>query len=313
MARLSWLTQDAIPGRSTRAISLPDDELWVAQFLGAFLLLTLEESWEEFGALTPLEMSDEWRAIFLEFVEGTASMIPIGTILPFGGDTAPSGFFMCDGSPFVRADFASLFAVIGVFYGAGNGTTTANLPNLRGKVPVGLDSSQVEFDTLGESGGAKTHTLLTAEIPSHNHVQDSHNHLQNSHNHTANPHTHVQTAHNHTQNSHSHAHIAHSHNRNPSGLSETVFDGTAGSGAFGGAGGTRSLPTYSGTQAATTTENVATAVNVATTPTNQDATNVNIATTPLNQAAVATNQAAGGGGAHANLQPYLVLNYIIKY
>jgi microcystin-dependent protein len=53
-----------------------------------------------------------------------------------------------------------------------------------GRVPVGFDSNDTDFDTLKETGGAKTHTLTTAEMPSHTHVQDAHTHTQNAHSHT---------------------------------------------------------------------------------------------------------------------------------
>jgi microcystin-dependent protein len=68
-------------------------------------------------------------------------------------------------------------------YGNGNGTTTFNVPDIRGRVVVGGDSSQTEFNALGERGGDKTHILTEAEMPSHTHVQNSHNHTQNPHNH----------------------------------------------------------------------------------------------------------------------------------
>jgi len=55
-------------------------------------------------------------------------------------------------------------------YGVGDGTTTFNIPNLKGSVIVGRDSTQTEFNTVGETGGAKTHTLDTTEIPSHSHT-----------------------------------------------------------------------------------------------------------------------------------------------
>jgi len=62
-----------------------------------------------------------------------------------------------------------LFAVIGTTYGSGDGTTTFNIPNLKGRVVVGFNSAETEFDALGETGGAKTHTLTTAQIPTHTH------------------------------------------------------------------------------------------------------------------------------------------------
>lgn len=60
-----------------------------------------------------------------------------------------------------------------------------------GRVLVGIDAGQTEFDTVEETGGAKTHTLTTAEMPSHTHTQDAHNHTQDAHNHTQDSHNHT--------------------------------------------------------------------------------------------------------------------------
>ena len=87
----------------------------------------------------------------------------------YAGSTAPSGWLICDGSAVSRDDYANLFSVIGTTYGAGDGSTTFNIPNLKGKVPVGLDTSDTSFDTLGETGGEKTHTLTINEMPRHQH------------------------------------------------------------------------------------------------------------------------------------------------
>ena len=62
-----------------------------------------------------------------------------------------------------------MFTAIGTTYGTGDGSTTFNVPNVKGKVPVGRDSGDTSFDTLGETGGEKTHTLTTAEMPVHLH------------------------------------------------------------------------------------------------------------------------------------------------
>lgn len=94
---------------------------------------------------------------------------PIGTILGFAGATAPSGYLICDGSAVSRTTYAELFTAIGTAYGTGDGSTTFNIPNLKGKIPVGYDSSDTDFDTLGETGGEKEHTLTTEEMPSHSH------------------------------------------------------------------------------------------------------------------------------------------------
>lgn len=95
---------------------------------------------------------------------------PSGAIIGFGGSTAPSGWALCEGQAISRTSFAKLFAAIGTAYGVGDGTTTFNVPNLKGKMPVGRDAAQTEFDVLAETGGAKTHTLTVAQIPVHTHT-----------------------------------------------------------------------------------------------------------------------------------------------
>lgn len=119
-------------------------------------------------------------------------------------------------------------------------STNFNVPDLTGRVPVGLDDSQTEFSVLGKSGGANTHTLTTAQIPSHNHTQDAHTHAVGG-----------------------------------SGT-VTIVDG-------GGTSGSANVTTGGGGYSKSTP-----------------------------QSTTATNQATGGGGSHNNLQPYLVINHIIK-
>lgn len=98
-----------------------------------------------------------------------ASAVPTGTISIFSTNTAPTGYLLCDGTAVSRTTYSALFAVIGTTYGAGDTTSTFNLPNLKGRVPVGRDSLQTEFDTLAETGGEKAVTLTEAQMPSHNH------------------------------------------------------------------------------------------------------------------------------------------------
>lgn len=69
---------------------------------------------------------------------------PIGTILPYGGTTAPSGWFLCQGQAISRTDYADLFAVIGTAFGSGNGSTTFNIPDLRESVPVGVGENDIQ-------------------------------------------------------------------------------------------------------------------------------------------------------------------------
>lgn len=99
----------------------------------------------------------------------TGDTFPIGAITTYGGSTAPTNWLICDGSAVSRVTYSDLFNAIGTTYGAGDGTTTFNLPNLKGRVAVGKDTTQTEFDSLGETGGEKKHTLTTQEMPTHNH------------------------------------------------------------------------------------------------------------------------------------------------
>lgn len=90
---------------------------------------------------------------------------------------APSGWLICNGAPVSRITYASLFNIIGTTYGAGDGSTTFNLPDFRGKVGIGYDSAQTEFNLLGKTGGEKTHQLTVPEIPAHNHNNGAYNQL----------------------------------------------------------------------------------------------------------------------------------------
>lgn len=98
-------------------------------------------------------------------------LIPPGTIWPFGGSTIPSGWLDCDGSAVSRTTYADLFAALGTTWGAGDGSTTFNLPDLRGRAPVGAGTgSGLSARTLGGTGGTETHLLTTSEIPAHTHT-----------------------------------------------------------------------------------------------------------------------------------------------
>ena len=97
---------------------------------------------------------------------GGGETLPIGTILEYPATSnLPTGWMICDGSALSRTEYSQLFDVIGISFGAGDGSTTFNIPNKKGRVSVGFDSSQTEFDTIGETGGEKTHTLTKQELP----------------------------------------------------------------------------------------------------------------------------------------------------
>ena len=112
-------------------------------------------------------------------VNGTnLQTVPTGTVSAFAGSAAPTGYALCDGSAVNRTSQAALFGVIGTTYGVGDGSTTFNLPDLRGRVVAGFGESLLGLtaDTLGEDNGlianTKTHTLTEAEMPSHQHKTD---------------------------------------------------------------------------------------------------------------------------------------------
>lgn len=94
--------------------------------------------------------------------------LPIGAVLPYTNETAPENWLVCDGSELDRTEYNHLFAIIGTTFGEGDGSTTFNLPNLKGRTIVGLDASDTDFNTIGKTLGEKTHILTVAEMPVNN-------------------------------------------------------------------------------------------------------------------------------------------------
>jgi microcystin-dependent protein len=94
----------------------------------------------------------------------------IGEIKMFGGNFAPRGYALCNGQLLSIAQNAALFSILGTTYG-GNGTTTFALPDLRSRVPVhpGQGTGLSPYN-LGQNGGAENVTLLTNQMPAHNHT-----------------------------------------------------------------------------------------------------------------------------------------------
>lgn len=87
----------------------------------------------------------------------------------FGGNYAPRGWAFCAGQLLPIAQNTALFSILGTTYG-GNGTTTFALPDLRGRVPMSSGTGQgLTPRTLGEMAGEENHTLISTEMPAHNH------------------------------------------------------------------------------------------------------------------------------------------------
>jgi microcystin-dependent protein len=108
--------------------------------------------------------------------------VPIGTVIDFAGSAIPLGYVFCDGAALSRAGYPQLFAAIGTAWGVGDGSTTFNVPDLRGRVTAGLDNMGgtaanrltanmvlPNGNTLGAVGGNQTHVLTVGEMPQHSH------------------------------------------------------------------------------------------------------------------------------------------------
>ena len=114
----------------------------------------------------------------LTFPDGStqSSGVPSGALMYFAGNNTPTGWLPCDGSNVSRSTYPYLFSTIGTIYGNGDGSTTFNLPDLQGRVPIvngtgtDINSNSSSF-SIGESAGEFNHTLTEAEMPAHVHTQ----------------------------------------------------------------------------------------------------------------------------------------------
>ena len=98
--------------------------------------------------------------------------VPIGAVQQFAGSTAPDKYLICNGQAVSRTTYAELFNIIGTTYGAGNGSTTFNVPNIQDRIPVGKSSTK----NLGATGGSETNTIAKANLPNYTLYSESHTH-----------------------------------------------------------------------------------------------------------------------------------------
>ena len=198
-----------------------------------------------------------------------------GLIYMYGGSTAPNGFLICDGSEISRTTYSSLFAAIGTIYGAGDNSTTFNIPNISGRVAIGSSVSH----NIGMTGGEETHTLLTNEMPAHSHTIPAHGHT-----HTIKATT-PKLVHSITQPMFKY--------NPPSGGQRSSFYHS----------GTKDTTNANTTTAASRSANLAIANHSATACTK---------TGSITDCSVFDFETAGSGSSHNNMQPYITLNYIIS-
>jgi microcystin-dependent protein len=116
-----------------------------------------------------------------EIINGGALLeggIPTATIVPWTDSSVPSGFLECNGAAVSRTTYSALFAIVGTTYGAGDGSTTFNVPDLQDNVPVGKSNNKALASTGGANtvtstgnvaGSTANATLSTAQLASHNH------------------------------------------------------------------------------------------------------------------------------------------------
>ena len=116
-------------------------------------------------------------ASFASTAQNVINGVPSGSVMPFAGSTAPSGWLLCNGGAISRTAYSNLFNTISTNYGIGDGTTTFNLPDFRGRTLLGAGVGGVDslgraltLRTLGQTGGEEVHQLTTAEMPAHSHT-----------------------------------------------------------------------------------------------------------------------------------------------
>jgi microcystin-dependent protein len=195
-----------------------------------------------------------------------------GIVIPFAGMVSPEGYLLCDGSEVSRSTYALLYAVIGDTYGAGDGSTTFNLPDLRGRVVIGVAGTHA----LGSTGGSETVTLTEDQLPAHSHVVPQHGHENNIAAKTP-------------ALSHSITQPMYKYNRpNSAGI----------------AGGSSKQ-----TVRTTSTQTATRGTNVSVTAHASEACTVAGSVTACQ---AFNSGPYGGGGDHNNMQPYTVVNYLIS-
>lgn len=98
--------------------------------------------------------------------------LPVAAVVATARATADNGWLLCDGAAVARANYAGLFNAIGTAFGEGDGLSTFNLPDFRGRAPVGAGTGPgLTARPIGVKGGSETHTLTSAQsgMPAHAH------------------------------------------------------------------------------------------------------------------------------------------------
>lgn len=159
----AWTTTQGNPSTATRPeVSFTRSSTGTAQLIYGYYVTRNSDGalqwFEHFDGPVSVEFNGDvikvTPTLTLDDAEGHS--VESGVITAFGGAAAPTGWHLCNGAAISRTTFASLFAAIGTAYGAGDGSTTFNVPNLQQRFPLGKATSGTGA-TLGGTGGAIDH------------------------------------------------------------------------------------------------------------------------------------------------------------
>ncbi len=130
------------------------------------------------GSEVAVNVRNKANNAWVTLAQSTDPLVPTGSVFMWLTNTEPTGYLLCYGQAVSRTTYAALFAVISTVFGVGDGSTTFNLPDMRGRIPLGQDDmggssanrvTDTNADTIGGTLGSETHTLTTTEMPAHTH------------------------------------------------------------------------------------------------------------------------------------------------
>jgi len=178
----NWIPQSSFQQPTDVPTSDPDvgtffcvefNEEYLPFVLGCLFQGFQESTWPLAPSGDNLLAQERFNQLVYLFQKGCTD-VEIGSIILWPAAVLPSCYLECDGHAVSRTDFATLFSVLGTVFGVGDGSTTFNLPDLRGRVAVGVGQQTGGTDfTLALTGGEETHQLTIAEMPSHDHTQEN--------------------------------------------------------------------------------------------------------------------------------------------